>query len=307
MSFVYFFAGEHAKEVMDYQAEHGCNILRSYVNDQLGISRWIERRKSGQWKDGLFLIDSGAFTAHTRGVEIDIDEYIKWLNERDEYIDYFIVLDKIPGKWGQPKTHADVEEGAQKSWENYWYMRERVKSPHKLLPVFHQGENPLWLKKYLDIEPKLDYICFGGNKELDRENRQHWYSQCFQIIRQSSNPDVKVHCLGSGTFSDVELFPFYSMDSTTWVHASASAEVRTPLGTFNVASKKVDKNHIKYNPVAYEYVRGLCDGFGLSVERLCEDYKERLKFATRIYLKGSEETETTYYSKPRHEKRQLFD
>ena len=305
MSFIYYFAGEHHQDVMEYQASRGCNILRSYVNDQLGISRWIERKKEGRWH-GLFMIDSGAFTAHTRGVEIDIDKYIEWLNERDEYIDYFIVLDKIPGRWGEPKTHQDIVEGAEKSWENYMYMRERVKSPQKLLPVFHQEEDIKWLKKYLEFEPKIPYICLGGNKEYPREERQAWYSQCFQTITSSSNPDVKVHCLGSGTFTDVELYPFTSMDSTTWVHASKSGEVRTPMGTFNV-SVKVNKKHIKYNQPAYDYVKTLCEEFGLSIEKMCEDYKERLKFATRIYLKGSEETTTTYYTKPRPEKRQLFD
>ena len=48
MSFTYYFAGEHHQDVMEYQASRDCNILRSYVNDQLGISRWIERKKEGR-------------------------------------------------------------------------------------------------------------------------------------------------------------------------------------------------------------------------------------------------------------------
>ena len=39
------------------------------------------------------------------------------------------------------KSKEDYDESARLSWENYLYMRERVKEPDKLMPVFHFGEN----------------------------------------------------------------------------------------------------------------------------------------------------------------------
>lgn len=304
MSFIYYFAGAHSDEVMQYQCSQNCNILRSYALEKADIKRWIERKKNG-WKGNL-LIDSGAYSYHRRGSVGDIDEYISWLNENDEYIDYFIVLDSIPGRWGVPKTVDDLLYSQAKSYENYEYMYERVKSPNKLLPVFHMGENFDYLIKYLEHQPKLDYMCLAGNKELTRDARQAWYSQCFEVIQKSSNANIQIHCLGSGTLSDVELFPFTSTDSTTWLCGAKSATVVTKYGNFYCGDDMTDKKHIIHNTEACDYVKSMCEKYNLDFNKIIYDFKERLKFNTHFYIENSANTSTTYYSRSKVTRSRLF-
>lgn len=39
------------------------------------------------WQRGKLFIDSGAFTAWTKGTYINVDDYIYFLNDRVQYID----------------------------------------------------------------------------------------------------------------------------------------------------------------------------------------------------------------------------
>jgi len=209
MAFDFYFAGSQCEETTNLLYELNANVLKSYVNDMKEINEWFKRKQSG-WT-GKLLIDSGAFTAHRKDTVLDIDKYIKWLNDNDSTIDYAIELDHIPGKWGEIKTFKDAEIGAEESWNNYLYMIERCISPTKILPVFHQGENLTYLKRIVDYQINsqyIPYICISGNKELTSSQREDWYAQCYSVIKQSNNPNVKVHCLGSATLSNAIKYPF---------------------------------------------------------------------------------------------------
>lgn len=79
-------------------------------------------------------------------------------------------------------------------------MRSKLIDPDKLLPVFHQGEDFIYLKQileYTENNKHIPYICLSSNKELDATKRLSWYEKCYEIIEQSSNPEVKVHSLGT--------------------------------------------------------------------------------------------------------------
>ncbi len=56
----------------------------------------MEAKKNG--RTGKLLIDSGAFSVHKSGKNVDLDEYIQFLNYNHEFIDYYIQLDDIRGK-----------------------------------------------------------------------------------------------------------------------------------------------------------------------------------------------------------------
>lgn len=97
MSFDYYFAGSQSIKVDKLLAKRNANILRSYATEKKNISFWFEQKKNG-WL-GKLMIDNGAFTFHRKGGSLNIDEYINWLNDNDDYYDYAIALDDIPGKW----------------------------------------------------------------------------------------------------------------------------------------------------------------------------------------------------------------
>lgn len=225
MAFDFYFAGSSPKNVIDIMLKNDANLLRSYLNDKADIKRFIEAKKNGDWH-GKLLIDNGAFTVHRQGGTLDIDKYIEYINENDEYCDYFIALDEIPGKWGQERTREEILHAPLQTWENYLYMIEKVNKPEKLLPVFHQGDDFKWLEKIL-THPTPKYICISGNKELTNKRREAFYKQCYEYINRL-NPNIKVHCLGSATMSNVEKFPFTSMDSTTYIMTGVNGNILMP-------------------------------------------------------------------------------
>ena len=100
------------------------------------------------------------------------------MNSIDDQVYIFAQVDKIPGEWGKPKTPEQLAEAPILSWENYKYMVKKVKSPKKLLPIFHQGEDFKYLQQMLDyvypedvldkscVGQPVDYIGVSCNKEL---------------------------------------------------------------------------------------------------------------------------------------------
>ena len=70
------------------------------------------------------------------------DEYLKFLNEYGQDLEVFVGVDSVPDP---DNVNPDY---ARKTWENYLYMYDRLKPEirHKLIPVFHFGEDFKWLK-----------------------------------------------------------------------------------------------------------------------------------------------------------------
>ena len=279
MAFDFYFAGSQCTECTNLMKQLNANVLKSYHCEQKQISEWFERKKNG-WQ-GKLLIDNGAFTIHRQGGVIDIDKYINWLNENDEYIDYAIALDDIPGTWGKKRTYEELRESPKKTWANYLYMLDKCKNPQKLLPVFHQGEDFKYLEQIVEhkINGKpVEYICISGNKELTNKQRETWYTTCFDIIRKSSNPNVKTHCLGSATISNAVNFPFTSMDATSWIMTGANGGILTKFGSVKVSKESIsDKDNIvNCNKDVMDFVLQQCSTYDITLEQIQTDYKYRM-------------------------------
>ena len=293
MAFDFYFAGGVDKDVEALIIQEGANMLRSYMNDKKSIEEFIKAKHNG-WT-GKLLIDNGAFTVHRKGGVLNIDEYIDYINSHPE-ADYFIALDDIPGKWGRPKTAEEVAESPIKTWENYLYMIDRVDNPEKLLPVFHQGEHFKYLDQYL-THPTPVYMCLSGNKELTNKQREEWYEKCYTHIR-ALKPTMKVHCLGSATFSNAEKFPFTSMDSTTWIMVAINGNILSDYGNVYVG----DGGKSLSDPEK-EAIQKYLDQFGYRLENMGDDRRARLIVNYR-YIFGKSKTVETKGLKT--QKRSLF-
>lgn len=286
--FDYYFAGSCP---LDLLLSKNCNILRSYLNDKRDIQRLFEAKKNG-WT-GKLLIDNGAFTAHRKkDVKIDIDEYTAWINTNHENFDYCIALDEIPGEWGKPKTIEQIRKAVEVTQANYMYMLERVVCPDKLLPVVHMADGLDILYKTLELP--INYICLSGSKDATASQRSAWYRQCFDIISKL-RPNIKVHCLGSGTLRDVIQFPFTSTDSTTSIKASSVGELCTDYGRIYVGEDLSKRRHAFNNSEIKHYIENKCIKYGLDINELMGRNKnERLKFNIAYYVEKSAEIETKF-------------
>lgn len=171
-----------------------------------------------------FFLDSGAFSAWTRGTAIDIDEYCEFIRANIERLDVYAALDVIPGKLGQIATHAEREEAAEQSWANYLYMRRAGLDP---LPVFHYGEDWRFLDRMLKYG--CDYVGIGGLVGVPGQRRRVWLDALFDILTDAEGrAKIKTHGFGMTSIPLIFRYPWYSVDSTTWLRVTASGAVLMP-------------------------------------------------------------------------------
>lgn len=273
-----YFAGSDNPAWREYLIAKNANRLASWINDRNVIDAWIENKAKGN----LF-IDSGAFSAHTVGKEVDIDKYIEFLNSIDEYVYIAAALDKIPGVFRQAKTRKQCLEAPLIGWENYLYMRERVKSPDKILPVFHQNEDFDWLITMLETKfdgKHIPYIGVSPANDRSTKEKNEWFEIVFRMIGQSSNPNVKTHAFGMTSLPVLERYPFTSADSTSWIMTGANGGIMTPNGTVVISEKQKDNpQHIIHQTNAeIEEVKALCKKYKFKFDELATSYQERCKF-----------------------------
>lgn len=275
-----YLAGAYAETKETCDQVFPANALFSYENLQIKDPKGLDIYHMFGAK--LF-IDSGAFSMWTKGVTVDVDAYIDWINERAEYIDLYGQVDSIPGnRSGGVVTAKEVREAAQKTWDNYLYMRPKMKKPEGLLYTFHVGEPVEFLKQALewkDPEGKhIPYIALGGMVGKSSDIRRDFLDTCFRVIKESSNPDVKVHAFGMTSKDILTEYPITSADSTSWIMTAANGGIMTDYGTVVVSENQVAlPNHYSHLPDGIrEKFEAEVTEFGFSLEELGKERNKRI-------------------------------
>lgn len=182
----------------------------------------------------LFL-DSGAYGAWSRGLDIDVQEYIKYCKTNAHLIEELVNLDVIPGKFGRrDNSQFEVEESARKSYVNQQKMKDAGLKP---IPVFHQGERMGWLEAMLkDGEP---YIGLSPSKFVRVKEQMAWLDSVFNILTDAQGkPLVKTHGFAATSFKLMTSYPWRSVDSTTWSLTPGYGQIIIPAfvdGKFDYA------------------------------------------------------------------------
>lgn len=172
-----------------------------------------------------FFLDSGAFSAWSTGKPIDLDEYCEFIRHNIEYLDVYAALDCIPGSKDRPASAKERDEAARISWENYLYMKNQGLDP---LPVYHYGEDQKWLEQMLDFG--CQYIALGALVGVPSQLRRHWLDRVFtRLTDDAGKPVVKVHGFGMTAIPLIFRYPWYSVDSTSWLKSTMSGNVYLPL------------------------------------------------------------------------------
>nr|DAK37791.1 MAG TPA: hypothetical protein [Caudoviricetes sp.] len=292
MGFNLYFAGGHAISTDEYLKERGANRLFNQLYERNGIGkRWIEHKQNNPETTSKLFVDSSAYSAHTKGAEVDIDAYIEYVNSNVGMFDCIAELDKIPGVFRQPKTREQLLEAPQISWDNYLYMRERMIEKDKLLPIFHMGEDFKWLELMLETTfeggKHIPYIGISPANDSTTKHKDKWTERVFDVIRNSSNPNVKTHAFGMTVTSQLERHPFYSADSTSVLLTGAMGNIMTSKGLVDLSQKNggLDAFRRLPKPVQVE-VESIIEETGahFTVEQLVEDYKLRALFNVQYML-----------------------
>lgn len=277
-------------EVATEECEH--NMLFSYLDNKA-----VDKYREMVSQHGKLFIDSGAFSAWTRGKVIDVDAYIDWINERADYIDLYGQVDVIPGdrNSGNLPSPEQVREAAQKTWENYLYMRPKMKKPEGLLYTFHVGEPIEFLKQALEWRDDdgnlIPYIALGGMVGKPAVVRDKFLQQCFDVISKSSNPKVKVHAFGMTDISLLERYPITSADSTSWIMTGATGSIMTDVGTVAVSSQQCNlPTH--YSHLPKESIKAFEESvreYGFTLDELAESRDKRIMHNARYMKKKFED------------------
>ena len=287
----YVFSGSMTVEMHDMLLNmpdfEPLDILVSQL-DKTSIKQMIEWKKEGFV--GWLFIDSGAFSVHTGKAKVTADEYIKYLNSIDEYIDVFAQLDTIPGEFGKPKSKQDYEESARKSWENFLYMRERVLSPHKLMPVFHFGESFDVLRYMLswrdDNGDRLDYVGISPANDAAQKDKNVYLREVADVIARSENPNVKTHLYGMTSLDALSKYPCYSADSISHRLISGYAKILSKnFGIISVSKRtrtSKTKSNMSFTELADDYnLKVLEDELaevGMTLEQIQDNVSARVVF-----------------------------
>lgn len=281
-----YLVGPEKANILEEVFKLEANMLFNYIDGKNATDAYKTNIKPGK----LF-IDSGAYSAWTQGVEIDVDEYIAWINERADYIDLFGQVDVIPGDKVHGATMQQVIEAAEKTWENYLYMRERVKYPERLLYTFHVGEPIKYLERALEWKDEkgnlIPYIALGGMVGKPKPIRQSFLDQCFSVIHKSSNPQIKVHAFGMTDFSLLANYPITSADSTSWIMTGATGGIMTDVGVITVSDVQSNSathySHLPQN--LQEKLEETIAEFGFKLDELRHSRDARIIFNARYMVK----------------------
>ena len=258
------------------------------MNERRSVDRWVEYLREHPECTSKLFIDSGAFSAHTKGKVVDVDEYIRYINSIDDQVTVFAQVDKIPGKFGEEHTKEELEEAPELSWQNYLYMVDKVKSRDKLIPIFHQGEDFRWLKNMLEYRHSdgshIAYIGISSTNDQPTISKIQWFDKCFKMIKESSNPDVKTHAFGMTIRPVLEAFPFTSADSTGWLMCGANGSIYVGYNIVVIGDRSQSKsvNIINKSTGVKQSVRDYVEKFGYNIDDLIADVNQRQLFNIEV-------------------------
>lgn len=246
--------------------------VRDSVRRRL-FSYWYNRTDTSEMEychgkgQDLFL-DSGAFTAFTRGVCIDLEEYAKFITDHGHLFGPIANLDSIDG-------------GAEQSWRNLKELEILGVNP---CPVFHQGEPEEFLLRMLE---EYDYIFIGGMVGGGRGSLQHWLDRIWSkyLVHPDGTPRVRLH--GFGLTDQVLMFryPWHSVDSTSWLFTEAfggclfyrnGKAIKIVFSTDSPSAKKLNAPfYSNLSEIEKRYVDEWLSEMGVTAEQCASSYAFR--------------------------------
>lgn len=236
-------------------------------------------------RDGVkVFLDSGAFSAFTKGVDVDMKAYCRYIHENAD------IIEQVDGV-----TCASVLDGIGdplKTWQNQQAMESLGV---RALPCFHYGEDERYLDWYVERYP---YITLGGMVPISTPQLILWLDRLWErhLTDGAGRPKVKVHGFGLTSLPLMKRYPWYSVDSSTWVQWAANGMLLLPgTGQVNVSSqsssRKIEGQHLNtYTPPQRAAIVKKIEDLGFEVERLENEYISRWAFNVWAFPKEGEKS-----------------
>lgn len=249
------------------------NILESY--HYVEKQQYVDAMRANGAK--VFL-DSGAFSAKSLGVDIDINAYCDYIKRNLDIIriEDGVVMASVLDGIGDPL----------KTWQNQLYMESQGAKP---LPCFHFGEDERYLEWYIERYP---YITIGGMVRTKAEDVMQWLDRIWNryLVDGAGRPKVKAHAFGVTTISLMERYPWHSVDSSSWIQATAFGSIYTseygPICVSEQSPSKHDwgRHFSTYSEIEKRQLVELLEAKGFSYERLSKVYQSRAGYNALGYI-----------------------
>lgn len=248
------------------------------TNSWSKIHRRYEELKSKRLVDKL-IVDSGAHsiiaaytgakqTSHLikeiGSIETFMERYLQFVTMFQDVVDYFFEVDTSPFTFS-------YEE--QLRWRDKFYRV--VKNRKQFMPVFHlryEKDIDKCFKFHLNEYP---YIGLGVDGSMTVFNHQR-FEKYFDIIKDYP---TQVHGLGITSLLRMKTFPWYSVDSTSYIQM---AKTRT-LMLFNKKTCAVDIIPLGFRGDKGTY-RTISDYIRAEVDKEVLKLKEKYKLGTNCDL-----------------------
>lgn len=222
-------------------------------------------------------LDSGAFSAFTQGVKIDLPgycEYIKRNIDIIEKVDNDLMASVLDGI-GDPLL----------TWQNQKAMEMQGVRP---LPCFHYGEDEKYLEYYI---ANYSYITLGGMVPVSTPQLFIWLDRIWSkyLCDGSGKPRLKVHGFGVSQLDIMQRYPWYSCDSSSWVQVARVGGMMLLNGSVVSVSKdsparKQEMRHLDTltPPMRTAIEKQLSDA-GVDLTRMRETYLSRWAYNIWAY------------------------
>lgn len=167
-----------------------------YVQDMPIIGKMLRHDKH------TVFLDSGAFSMFTQNVKVDLKAYAKFVQENQDIIHLASNLDAI---------------GAGQEQLTYERQKQLEAMGADVKPVFHARDRDVWLQRYLD--EGYEYVFLGGMVPESAPYLLEWLDHVWHsyLTNPDGTPRVKVHGFGLTSTSLMFRYPWFSVDSTSWV------------------------------------------------------------------------------------------
>jgi len=169
--------------------------LESYFNIAKKEIEHISKYKS-------FLLDSGAFS-YMNGLcskdvnwNIYIEEYADFINKHKINLFMELDIDNVVGYKEVRKLRNKLENLTQR----------------QCIPVWHKSRGK---EEWINLIKEYNYVAIGGI--VTREIKPREYKYFHWLLNKAKEHNCKVHALGFTNLKELTEYPFYSVDSTSWL------------------------------------------------------------------------------------------
>lgn len=207
---IYFAGADSNKKYTDVLLKYGVkNRLESYFS--------LGNKQPSQLQN--YLLDSGGFVARTKGITIKVEHYANFINRHNLRYVFNLDTNDIP-----------------QTLNNQQYLETNTNA--YVIPIYHHSDykNKQYRQLLDDYILKYKFIALGGIAGVNNNKNSmlNYLDYCFGKTQDR----VRIHGLGMTAKNLLERYPYYSVDSTSWLSFARFGNSRANSKMMTIAKAK---------------------------------------------------------------------